>query len=94
MHTNVSCDILFRPQKAHRQQNQISWMVLLSAGNFLHLPLSGWRLCPFDFDRVDAGQVAVSIVQELLRCCAVLTWVLAELHLDFLVTVVDSVIVA
>lgn len=88
--TDLCRNVLLRAQEAHRKQNQVGWVMLLGAGNFLHLPLPGRRFSPLNFDRVDAGQVAVAIVQELLCRRAVLTRILAELYLHLLVSVIDS----
>lgn len=89
--TNVFGDIFLGSQEAHRQQNEFSWMMLLGAGNFLHLPLPGRRLCPLDFDRIDSGEVSIAVVEELLRCCAVLARIFSELDFYFFVAIVDSV---
>ena len=84
-------DLLLRAEETHGQEDKVSGEDLLAALDLLHVPAAAGGLGPLDTDGLDALDVALAIVNELLGHDAVLTRVLAHVGLDLGVTVVHTV---
>jgi len=81
-------DTLLGTKETHGEQDEVGREELLAAVNVLHVPATRSGLGPLDTDSVDALNVAIAIVHEVLGHDAVLTRVLAHVCLDLVVAVV------
>jgi hypothetical protein len=88
---HASHDLLLGTEETHGKQDKVGVEDLLATLDLLHVPAAACGLGPLDTDGLDALDVTLTIVNELLGHDAVLTRVLAHVSLDLSVTVVDTV---
>jgi hypothetical protein len=83
-------DALLRAQETHGEEDEVSREKLLTALDVLHIPTARGGLGPLNTNGVDSLDVAVAVIDEVLRHNAVLARVFAHVGLDFVVTVVRA----
>jgi hypothetical protein len=88
---HASHDLLLGTEETHGEQDKVGVEDLFAALDLLHVPAAACGLGPLDTDGLDALDVTLAVVDELLGHDAVLTRVLAHVSLDLSVTVVDTV---
>jgi hypothetical protein len=84
----VGHDSLLRAQEAHGEQDKVGREELLATLDLLHVPTTRGGLCPLNTDGVNTLDIALSVIDKVLGHDTVLTWVLAHVSLDLVVTVV------
>jgi hypothetical protein len=88
---HTSHDLLLGAKESHGQEDEVGREDLLAALDLLHVPAAASGLGPLNANGLNALDVALAVVDELLGHDAVLTRVLAHVGLDLSVAVVHTV---